>query len=61
MNLTIKSLLLDAVLSLLLTIIGGGNFYSFLFFMVLLFLPAVLVFVSIETVAKTKSKSKKDV
>ncbi len=60
MNLTIKSLILDTVLSLLLTLIGGGNFYSFLFFMVLLFLPAVLIFVSIEAVTKTKSKPKKD-
>ena len=48
MNFTIKSILLAGVLSVILTVIGGGNFYSFLFFLVLLFLPAILIFVSFD-------------
>lgn len=50
MNLTIKSILLDAGISTIVTLAGGGSFYSFLFLFVILFLPAILVFVTIDTV-----------
>jgi len=56
MNLTIKSLILDAGLSVLFTFIGGGNFYSFVFFFILLFLPSILIFISIETITTTSLK-----
>ncbi len=48
MNLALKSTILAAVISIVVTLAGGGNFYSFLFFFVLLFLPAILVFVSFD-------------
>lgn len=48
MNLTIKSILLDAVISIILTLVGGGNFYSFLFFFILLMIPAIAIFVTID-------------
>lgn len=48
MNITVKSVILDTVISALITLAGGGNFYSFLFFFVVLFLPAILVFVAID-------------
>jgi len=57
MNLTMKVLALDTVLSILFTVIGGGNFYSFLFFFVLLLLPAILVFVSFETMGNTNKNT----
>lgn len=57
MNLVIKSTLLDAVMSIVFTLAGGGNFYSFLFFFVLLFLPAVLVFISLDIVTKSSKNS----
>jgi len=48
MNLAIKSIILDAGVSVLITLAGGASFYSFLFLFVILFLPAILVFVSLD-------------
>ena len=48
MNLAIKSMILDAGISALITLTGGASFYSFLFLLVILFLPAILVFVSLD-------------
>lgn len=51
MNLAIKSMILDVVISVLITIAGGGSFYSFLFLFVILFLPAILFFVSLNIIS----------
>ncbi|MCK5647325.1 MAG: hypothetical protein KAI22_00455 [Gammaproteobacteria bacterium] len=48
MNLAIKSMILDAGISALITLAGGASFYSFLFLFVILFLPSILVFVSLD-------------
>jgi len=55
MNLAIKSIILDIGISALLTLLGGGSFYSFLFLLVILFLPAILIFVSLD-IASNSSK-----
>ncbi|MCU7834859.1 MAG: hypothetical protein KZQ83_06325 [gamma proteobacterium symbiont of Taylorina sp.] len=61
MNLASKAVILDTGLSILFTLIGGGNFYSFLFFFVLLFIPAISIFVSFDTMAKkSANKTKQD-
>ncbi len=65
MNLTMKSTLLDAGVSILLTLIGGGNFYSFLFFFVLLLIPAIAIFITIDNMRNaskvaSNSKTKKE-
>jgi len=56
MNIAIKSIILDVGISTILTLAGGGNFYSFLFFLVLLFLPAILIFVSFDIKGNAHSK-----
>jgi hypothetical protein len=55
MNIAIKSILLDAGISTLITLVGGASFYSFLFLFVILFLPAISIFVSID-IAGNSSK-----
>ena len=53
MNIAIKSLILDAGISIPLTLLGSGSFYSFLFLFVILYLPAILVFVSLDITGNT--------
>jgi len=60
MNLTLKSILLDAVISSLITFFGNGSFYSFLFLFVILFLPAISIFISYDIVAKKHKNSVKN-
>ena len=48
MNLATKPIILDTEIFTLITLVGGGSFYSFLFFFVILFLPAISVFVSFD-------------
>ena len=57
MNLAIKSIALDAGVSALITLAGGASFYSFLFLFVILFLPAILIFVSIDIVSGSLKNS----
>lgn len=60
MNLTIKSMILDIILSIILTLAGGGNFYSFLFFFILLLLPSILIFVSLDIAGNSSKKLPKN-
>ena len=57
MNLAIKSIALDAGVSALVTLAGGASFYSFLFLFIILFLPAILVFVSIDIMGSSLKNS----
>ena len=57
MNIAIKSIILDVGISALLTFIGGGSFYSFLFLLVILILPAILVFVSFDIAGNSSKNS----
>ena len=47
-NTTIKSIILTSVLSIILTFIGSGNIYSFIFFFIVLLLPAILIIISFD-------------
>ena len=57
MNLSIKAIILDIGISTLLTLLGGASFYSFLFLLVILFLPAILVFVSLDIAGNSSKDS----
>ncbi len=57
MSTTIKSIALDTLLSALITLVGGGNFYSFLFLFVVLFIPVIALFVSFDIVKNSFKKS----
>jgi len=59
MSTTIKSIVLDTLLSALITLVGGGNFYSFLFLFVVLFIPVIALFVSFD-IAKNSFKKSSD-
>ena len=59
MSTTIKSIVLDTLLSALITLVGGGNFYSFLFLFVVLFIPVIALFVSFD-IAKSSFKKSSD-
>jgi len=56
MNLATKSIALDTGISVIITLAGGASFYSFLFLFVILFLPAILVFVSFDIVRGSSKK-----
>ena len=61
MNITVKTIILDTLISALITLVGGGDLYSFLFLFIVLFIPAISIFVSIDIAKKSfKSKSDKD-
>ncbi len=61
MNLTTKSILLDAGISTLITLLGNGSFYSFLFLFIVMFLPVILIFVSFEDSSFKAQKKDKDI
>ncbi len=50
MNLASKSILLDIVISAIITLAGGGSIYSFLFLWVILFIPAISIFISLDII-----------
>ena len=60
MNLSTKTIILDSILSIILTVIGGGNFNSFMFFFVLLLLPVILILVSFDTMFMAKKDDSAD-
>ncbi len=60
MNLTTKSIILDTAISALITLLGNGSFYSFLFLFVVMFLPVILIFVSFEESPFKAQKKDKD-
>ncbi len=61
MNITVKTIILDTLISTIMTLAGGGNFYSFLFLFIVLFIPAISIFVSIDIAKKSfKGSSDKD-
>ncbi|MCP3849147.1 MAG: hypothetical protein GY694_02745 [Gammaproteobacteria bacterium] len=57
MNFVVKCVLSDAIISALITVFGGGNFYSFLFFFALLLIPVISIFVSIDIARQSSKKS----
>ena len=56
MNLIIKTVILDSILSIVFTLYGGGNFYSFLFFFIILLIPVIAIFVTIDNVRNSSKK-----
>jgi len=58
MNIATKVIILDTILSIGFTVMGGGNFYSFLFFFILLLLPSIFSFMTYDTIKNSFSKKK---
>jgi len=61
MNITVKTIILDTLISAGITLVGGGDLNSFIFLFIVLFIPVISIFVSIDIAKKTfKKKSDKD-